>query len=55
MLFRSVEVNPLPAALEGKEIRYNMKVKVEGSQATHEAYKRNFNITALPAGVETIS
>ena len=54
-IITNVEVTPLPDELEGKQVRYNMSVKVEGSQATHEAYKRNFNISALPAGVETLS
>jgi SipW-cognate class signal peptide len=51
----NVRIDSLPDELEGKSVRYNMSVKVEGSQATHGAYLKNFNISALPAGVEVLS
>ena len=51
----NIEVKSLPDDLEGKRIRYNMQVKAEGSQATHESYLRNFNIAELPKEVEVLS
>ena len=49
-----VALNKLPASLEDKHIRVTITVRIEGSQATHEAWKKHFGIDALPDGVEPI-
>ncbi len=39
---------------QDKDLRFVFDVKMELSQATHEAYKQNFQISDLPAGVERL-
>lgn len=45
---------PFPPNLIGKQVRLDMQVRLESAQATHDAYKKIFNITKLPDGVELI-
>jgi len=39
---------------EGMDIRLNMQVTLESSQATNNAYQTLFGISSMPAGVETL-
>lgn len=45
-------IDQIPAELEGKSVRANVKVILEYAQTTHELWKENFQIDKLPESVE---